>query len=77
MSPHQAGFITYHRGRVTILDRAGLEAAVCECYGVVKTELDPLFPRCRGLQLTLCADSGIGVSSIGADGWARDGGRDG
>jgi CRP-like cAMP-binding protein len=28
----KAGFITYHRGRVTILDREALEAASCECY---------------------------------------------
>jgi hypothetical protein len=28
----QAGLITYHRGRVRILDRAALEAACCECY---------------------------------------------
>ena len=28
----KAGFITYHRGRVTILDRDALEAASCECY---------------------------------------------
>jgi CRP-like cAMP-binding protein len=28
----KAGFITYHRGRVTILDRDALEAAACECY---------------------------------------------
>ncbi len=28
----KAGFITYHRGRVAILDRAALEAASCECY---------------------------------------------
>jgi DNA-binding IclR family transcriptional regulator len=26
----KAGFITYHRGRVTILDRAALEAASCD-----------------------------------------------
>ncbi len=28
----KAGFITYHRGRVAILDRVALEAASCECY---------------------------------------------
>jgi len=28
----KAGFITYHRGRVAILDREALEAASCECY---------------------------------------------
>ena len=26
------GLITYHRGQVTVLDRAGLEAAACPCY---------------------------------------------
>ena len=32
------GFIQYTRGHIIILDRKGLEAAVCECYEVVKTE---------------------------------------
>lgn len=38
----QAGLIRYHRGRVTVLDRAGLEAASCECYRVVRREYDRL-----------------------------------
>lgn len=38
----EAGLIRCARGHITILDRAKLEAAVCECYGVVKTELDRL-----------------------------------
>ena len=30
-----AGFITYHRGIVEVLDRDGLEASSCECYAVI------------------------------------------
>jgi CRP-like cAMP-binding protein len=30
------GFITYRHGHVTIVDRKGLEAASCECYGVIR-----------------------------------------
>lgn len=37
-----AGLITYYRGRIKIVDRAGLEATVCECYQVVKVEFDRL-----------------------------------
>lgn len=36
------GLIQYSRGRITILDRAGLESHVCECYAVVKKEYDRL-----------------------------------
>jgi Mn-dependent DtxR family transcriptional regulator len=37
-----AGLINYRRGHITVLDRAGLEARVCECYAVVKKEYDRL-----------------------------------
>jgi CRP-like cAMP-binding protein len=37
-----AGFIRYSRGHITILDRKGLEATVCECYAVVKMEYERL-----------------------------------
>lgn len=36
------GLIKYIRGTITMLDRAGLEAEVCECYEVVRTEYDRL-----------------------------------
>ncbi|MEQ6917016.1 Crp/Fnr family transcriptional regulator [Halomonas aquatica] len=38
----KVGLISYHRGRIRVLDRPGLEARVCECYGVVKKEYDRL-----------------------------------
>jgi CRP-like cAMP-binding protein len=39
-----AGLVSYHRGRIKVLDRAGVEARACECYQVVKTEFDRLLP---------------------------------
>lgn len=39
---HQAGLIDYTRGHVTIKNRAGLEKAACECYGVVRKEFQRL-----------------------------------
>ena len=40
----QAGLIRYARGRITVLDRPGLEQRTCECYAVVKKEYDRLLP---------------------------------
>ena len=37
--------ITYARGLITVLDRAGLEKRACECYGVVKRETERLLPQ--------------------------------
>ena len=45
----RAGLIEYHRGRIIVRDRAGLEARVCECYAVVKREFDRLLPQ-RGTE---------------------------
>ena len=36
----RAGFIRYTRGKVTILDRAGLERASCGCYGIVRRSFE-------------------------------------
>jgi CRP-like cAMP-binding protein len=40
----KAGLIRYARGRISVLDRAGLEDRTCECYLVVKREYDRLLP---------------------------------
>jgi CRP-like cAMP-binding protein len=40
----EAGLIKYSRGRITVLNRLGVEARTCECYAVVKKECDRLLP---------------------------------
>jgi len=37
-----AGYIRYRRGHIAVLEREGLEGRACECYGVVKKELQRL-----------------------------------
>jgi CRP-like cAMP-binding protein len=44
------GFIRYRRGHITVVDRAGLERNVCECYGVVKKEFARLLSDARQRQ---------------------------
>ena len=43
----RAGLIAHGRGRITVTDRKGLEAASCECYGAIKRreEILRLNPR--------------------------------
>jgi CRP-like cAMP-binding protein len=36
------GLIHYKRGKITILDREGLKAATCGCYGVIREEFDQI-----------------------------------
>jgi CRP-like cAMP-binding protein len=39
-SMQTAGLISYRRGTMQVLDRAGLEKASCECYAIVKERFD-------------------------------------
>jgi CRP-like cAMP-binding protein len=60
-----AGQIKYSRGRITALDRAGIESSCCECYGVMRRAVD---------QLTAAPRRGVAISSVRAgDGAAVDG----
>ena len=43
----RAGFISYRRGHIAVIDRSGLETHACECYGVVKKELNRLLSDVR------------------------------
>ena len=44
-----AGLIHYARGHIRIIDRKGLEATVCECYRIVRTEFDRLLGEAESL----------------------------
>jgi CRP-like cAMP-binding protein len=55
----QAGMIRYKHGRITIIDRAAIEAAACECYRIVKDE------SARVLQID---DPGIGEAEAASHG---------
>lgn len=51
-----AGIIEYSRGRIKVLDRPKLEQHVCECYAVVKKEVDRLLadiPPGKGIGLII------------------------
>jgi CRP-like cAMP-binding protein len=55
----RAGFISYRRGHIAVLDRAGLESHTCECYAVVKKELSRLLSDVKYRQVTSAATNHI------------------
>lgn len=60
----RAGIIRYSRGHITVLDRPKLEQRVCECYAVVKREMDRLS---RVGLIGLRGFSVLPVTSLGLD----------
>jgi CRP-like cAMP-binding protein len=40
----RAGFVEFGRGRVAVVDRAGLEGAACECYAATREVYDRVLP---------------------------------
>src|SRR3546814_13077910 len=51
MELQQEGLIAYRRGRITILDRAGLERSACECYSAIRSNFDRLLPHVNNIAL--------------------------
>lgn len=60
------GLIDYTRGRITLVDRAGLEATSCECYRVIQSEFDRLLEgRATPSPLDGLEISEAGISTAG------------
>jgi CRP-like cAMP-binding protein len=46
----RAGLIRYSRGVITVMDRPGLEAAACSCYGILRADYERLLGDGAGRQ---------------------------
>jgi len=77
----RAGLIDYRRGRMTILDRPGLEAASCECYAIVRAEFARLLEGRElpspldGIEVSVDGKSTAGDGTPRGDGAPRRPGR--
>lgn len=66
------GVIAYHRGQITVLNRAHLEKLSCECYAVVKKETDRLLPHASTTTQSVGARA---LSATRSDGWRVESSR--
>jgi DNA-binding transcriptional regulator YhcF (GntR family) len=65
----QAGLISYVRGRMVIVDRAGLERTACECYGIITSTFSRLLEgRAEPNVLEAMSLSEAGASTAGDGG---------
>jgi CRP-like cAMP-binding protein len=60
----RAGIIHYRRGHISVLKRTALEATTCECYAVVKKEVERLLHDVQHRQESI-AGSAIGLRTSG------------
>jgi len=67
----QAGLIRYARGTITILDRSGLESAVCECYQVAREQFDGLLRAVPGATAKGAPKTNT-MKTLGARRWRLD-----
>lgn len=51
------GMLKYERGRLTIIDRAQLEKAACECYQTIRDEFDSLFRQHKSVDIAVASPS--------------------
>lgn len=42
-----SGLIKYSRGKIEILNRQGIEECACECYAIIRQQIDKAMPLTR------------------------------
>ncbi len=62
-----AGLVASGRGRIDILDRAGMSTQVCECFAVVSSETERLFERARAMSDAPALQFAPPATAVGAD----------
>ena len=64
-----AGAIRYSRGRITVIDRARLESAACECYAVIRSTFDRILegvPTTSPIEHVRFSEGGVSTATDGA-----------